>query len=149
MHTHLIHRKSSPVTTVFVFTCLTAGYIIFPPLISLHRTQKIILGPSIIPDEPVGKETVENMAVIKDPNGYTFEVTEDANRRDPVSKVSLLVLDMEKTIDFYQDVRHILEEIEDASKGALYIVTFSLPVDFPFQIVSRKMMEVPIRRRPE
>ncbi|CAM9638948.1 unnamed protein product [Sphacelaria rigidula] len=64
---------------------------------------KIILGPSIIPDEPVGKETVENMAVIKDPNGYTFEVTEDANRRDPVSKVSLLVLDMEKTIDFYQD----------------------------------------------
>lgn len=68
-------------------------------------SQNVILGPCIIPDEPVGKETVEKVAVIKDPNGYTFEVTEEASRRDPVSKVTLNVLDMEKAIDFYQDVR--------------------------------------------
>lgn len=34
-----------------------------------------------------------------------FQVSESAYRRDPVSKVSLLTLDMEKSIDFYQDVR--------------------------------------------
>ncbi len=33
------------------------------------------------------------------------QISESAYRRDPVSKVSLLTLDMEKSIDFYQDVR--------------------------------------------
>lgn len=47
---------------------------------------------------------VEKVVCIKDPDGYTFEVSETAYRRDPVSKVSMLVLDMEKSIDFYQDV---------------------------------------------
>lgn len=32
------------------------------------------------------------------------QVSESNYRRDPVSKVSLLTLDMEKSIDFYQDV---------------------------------------------
>ncbi len=32
------------------------------------------LGPCIIPDEPVGKHVLEQVAVIKDPDGYTFEV---------------------------------------------------------------------------
>lgn len=32
------------------------------------------------------------------------QVSETAYRRDPVSKVSVLTLDMEKSIDFYQDV---------------------------------------------
>lgn len=53
----------------------------------------------------MGKKVVEQVVYIKDPDGYTFEVTEAAYRRDPVSKVSLLVMDMEKSIDFYQDVR--------------------------------------------
>ncbi|CBJ30773.1 conserved unknown protein [Ectocarpus siliculosus] len=65
--------------------------------------EEVKLGPCIIPDEPVGKHVLEQVAVIKDPDGYTFEVSESAYRRDPVSKVSLLTLDMEKSIDFYQD----------------------------------------------
>lgn len=69
-----------------------------PPL------QVVELGPCIIPDEPVGKKMVEKVVCIKDLDGYTFEVSEAAYRRDPVSKVSMLVLDMEKSIDFYQDV---------------------------------------------
>lgn len=52
----------------------------------------------------MGKKVVEKVVYIKDLDGYTFEVSEAAYRRDPVSKVSVLVLDMEKTIDFYQDV---------------------------------------------
>lgn len=72
----------------------------------------MILGPCVVPDEPVGKETKVTVAIIKDPDGYMFEVTQDADRRDPVSKVSLQVLDMEKAIDFYQDVRSIPEENE-------------------------------------
>lgn len=67
--------------------------------------QEVILGPCIIPDEPVGKKLKERVLCVKDPDGYSFEITEAAYRRDPVSKVSLLVLDMEKSIDFYQDVR--------------------------------------------
>ncbi|CAM9181827.1 unnamed protein product [Scytosiphon promiscuus] len=65
--------------------------------------EEVKLGPCIIPDEPVGKYVLENVAVIKDPDGYKFEVSESNYRRDPVSKVSLLTLDMEKSIDFYQD----------------------------------------------
>lgn len=75
-----------------------------PPLPSLPSFQVVELGPCIIPDEPVGKKVVEQVVYIKDLDGYTFEVSEAAYRRDPVSKVSLLVLDMEKTINFYQDV---------------------------------------------
>lgn len=37
----------------------------------------------------------------------SFQVSESAYRRDPVSKVSMLTLDMEKSIDFYQDVRRL------------------------------------------
>lgn len=32
------------------------------------------LGPCIIPDEPVGKNVLEQVACIKDPDGYMFEV---------------------------------------------------------------------------
>ncbi|CAM9555752.1 unnamed protein product [Ascophyllum nodosum] len=67
------------------------------------RFFEVTLGPCIIPDEPVGKNVEEKVLCIKDPDGYSFEVTEAAYRRDPVSKVSLLVMDMEKSIDFYQD----------------------------------------------
>lgn len=66
--------------------------------------QEVVLGPCIIPDEPVGKKVVEQVVVLKDPDGYRFEISEAAYRRDPVSKVSFLVLDTEKAINFYQDV---------------------------------------------
>lgn len=66
--------------------------------------QEVTLGPCIIPDEDVGVKVVEKTLCVKDPDGYSFEISEAAYRRDPVSKVSVLVLDMEKSINFYQDV---------------------------------------------
>lgn len=50
--------------------------LMYPPP-SLHGIpimQEVKLGPCIIPDEPVGKYVLENVAVIKDPDGYKFEV---------------------------------------------------------------------------
>lgn len=44
------------------------------PSNNLYRMQEVKLGPCIIPDEPVGKHVLEQVAVIKDPDGYTFEV---------------------------------------------------------------------------
>lgn len=37
-------------------------------------SQEVKLGPCIIPDEPVGKNVLEQVACIKDPDGYIFEV---------------------------------------------------------------------------
>ena len=37
--------------------------------------QEVKLGPCIIPDEPVGKKVLEQVACIKDPDGYMFEVS--------------------------------------------------------------------------
>lgn len=39
-----------------------------------NTSQEVKLGPCIIPDEPVGKSVLENVACIKDPDGYMFEV---------------------------------------------------------------------------
>lgn len=57
--------------------------------------------------EPIPTTTQSSLAV-GTRCSLLFQVSESAYRRDPVSKVSLLTLDMEKSIDFYQDVRSVL-----------------------------------------
>ena len=53
--------------------------------------QEVKLGPCIIPDEPVGKHVLEQVVVIKDPDGYTFEVR-NVCRRGGGSVVAMLML---------------------------------------------------------
>lgn len=77
----------------------------------------------------MGKKVVENVICIKDPDGYTFEVSEAAYRRDPVSKVSLLVLDMEKSINFYQDVSVVCRAVTFFSnRGSMFVFVRNKPL---------------------
>lgn len=59
--------------------------------------QEVKLGPCIIPDEPVGKHVLEQVAVIKDPDGYTFEVRYDTMLS--FSSSSNLLLDVPTGVD--------------------------------------------------
>ncbi|CAM9139941.1 unnamed protein product [Discosporangium mesarthrocarpum] len=71
------------------------GEVIFGP-------EDIEVGPSLVPDEEVGKKTVDTVLRLKDPDGWGFEVLQARNRRDPVSKVSVKTLNMEDSIEFYE-----------------------------------------------
>ncbi|CAM9570063.1 unnamed protein product, partial [Choristocarpus tenellus] len=73
----------------------TGAEIVFGP-------ADVEVGPSLIPDEPVGKKTVDTILKLKDPDGWVFEIKEARNRRDPVSKMTVRTVDMEKSIDFYE-----------------------------------------------
>lgn len=94
--------------------------------------QEVVLGPCIIPDEPVGKKLKERVLCIKDPDGYSFEITETAYRRDPVTKVTLMVLDMEKSIDFYQDVSSWMIECMPLIKDKMNAI-YLFPYDYHLQ----------------
>jgi hypothetical protein len=60
-------------------------------------------GPCLVPDEEVGAKTVATVLAVTDPDGYTFEVTEQS-RRDGVSKVILNVSNLDVSVDFYEKV---------------------------------------------
>jgi hypothetical protein len=60
-----------------------------------------------VPDEEVGAKTVATVLAVTDPDGYTFEVTEQS-RRDGVSKVILNVSNLDVSVDFYEKVRACL-----------------------------------------
>jgi hypothetical protein len=66
--------------------------------------EDIEFGPSMVPDEAIGHTSTHTIMKLVDPAGIVFEVTEK-QRRDPVSKVSISVTNLDTSIEFYQKVQ--------------------------------------------
>jgi len=66
----------------------------------VDEPQELVFGPSIIPDEPVEFKDPKMIALVKDPNGIELELTQSPDTA--LSKVRLLVTNLEKNIEFYE-----------------------------------------------
>lgn len=68
----------------------------------LDGPKDIEYGPSLVPDQEVKTKTVATVLKACDPDGYAFEVTEQA-RQDGVSKVCINVRNLDDSIKFYEE----------------------------------------------
>lgn len=73
------------------------GTVILPP-------EQCAVGPSKIPDEPVGTTHATLEALVSDPQGYRFRLIQRAGGASRVAKVVLRVTDLELSRAFYAEL---------------------------------------------